>query len=101
TAAPSRGAPESLLGCRADDAEVARRAGRVRRRRFEALRKDSLGYFEHRLGDPVAICFVALDGHLGVVEYVVVGLLGGVELPGLARAHGVERELYVDLQLRR
>ena len=40
-------------------------------------------------------------GDLLVVEHVVVGLLGGVELPGLAGADGVERQLHVVLELGR
>ena len=40
-------------------------------------------------------------GHLLVVEHVVVGLVGGLELPRLARADRVERELHVLAQLRR
>src|SRR4051812_25142200 len=89
------------LGGRADDAVVAHRARRVGGRRLEALREDAVGDGEDGVGDPVAVDLRGRHRHLLVVEDVVVALAVGVDLPGLARADGIERQLHVLAQLRR
>src|SRR3712207_6235880 len=91
----------SPLRRRARKAVVAHGARRPRRRRLEALRGDALADLEDRLLDPLAVGVRAVDGDLLVVEHVVVGLLGGLDLPGLACGHRVEGELDVRAQLRR
>ena len=58
-----------------------------------------VGDLEDGVLDPVAVVLGPVDGDLLVVEHVVVGLLGRVELPRLARADGVERELDVVAQV--
>ena len=104
--APARRRPPRYCSCRlsclrrrAGDPVVAHRARRVARRRLEALAEDAVGDLEHRVGDPVAVLLGARHRHLRVVEHVVVGLLGRLELPRLARADRVQRELHVVAQL--
>src|SRR5436190_1824295 len=88
------------LGGRADDPVVADRAGRVRRRRFEALRRDAVGDLADGVRDPVAVDVLVRHRDLLVVEDVEVRLARGIEVPGLARADGIERQLDVLAQLR-
>ena len=45
--------------------------------------------------DRLRVALVARDGHLDVVEHVVVGLARGLELPVLARRERVQRQLHV------
>ena len=87
------------LGRRAGDAVVAHRARGVGRRRLEALAEDPVGHLEDGLGDPVAVDLVGRQRDLRVVEDVEVGLARGVDVPRLARADRVERELDVLAQL--
>jgi len=71
----------------------------VRGRRLELLRQDPLADFEHDVLDGVGIALIARDGHLEIVEHVVVGLVGALELPVFACSERVERELDVVAQL--
>ena len=95
------GGPLLALGGRADQPVVAHRARRVRRRRLEPLRRGS----RRRPRSPTSSIHshrspsIAGHGDLLVVEHVVVGLLRRIELPGLAGADRVQRQLDVVAQL--
>src|SRR5581483_2466788 len=96
---PARARVALPLGRRAHQPVVADRARGDRRSRLKPLREDPVGNLHCHLPDPLAA--VGRDRHLLIVEQVIVGLLGGVEAPSLARAHCVERELDVVGQLGR
>ena len=100
---PSTGAsprpPLLLLRRRADDPVVAEAADLGRRRRLEVLR---------RIPSPISATVArtrsssssrVLDRHLLAGQHVVVALRRGLEPPGLARAHLVERQLDVLAQV--
>ena len=71
----------------------------MRGSRLELLREDPLADLEHDIGDRRGVLLAARDGHLEIVEHVVVGLARGLQLPRLASGQRVQRQLYVVLQL--
>src|SRR6202022_3466748 len=92
--APARGRrPQLTLSGRAHEAIVTNRAGRERRGRLKALGLDPFrdlgGHVAHPVG---AIALPGWHGDLLIIEQVVVGLLGGLQVPRLAGPDRVERK---------
>src|SRR3954468_23934972 len=89
----------SLLRRRTDDSVVAERADLRRRARLELVGHDPFADLRHRRPHAFELLLRMLHRHLLTVEDVVVALRRGLELPGLARAHLVDRELDVLAQV--
>ncbi len=88
-----------LFDRRAGDPVLAHRADRERRRRLEGLRHDRVRDLVDGLLDPPWRAVGGAQADALVVEHVVVGALGRLDLPGLAGRDRVERELDVVAQL--
>src|SRR4051812_37638816 len=90
-----------FLRGRAHDPVVAGRADLRRRARLELVGHDAVAYLGDRRPHALELLLRVLDRDLLAVEHVVVALRRGLELPRLARAHLVDRELDVLAQILR
>src|SRR3954454_22751088 len=85
----------SSFSRRADQAVVAPAADLGRGAGLEVLAEDALADLEDGALDPLGVVGLRRRGDLVAVEHVVVAAGAGLDSPGLARGHPVERQLQV------
>src|SRR3954471_14733428 len=88
-------AASSSFSRRADEAVVAPAADLGGGAGLEVLAEDALADLEDRALDPLGVVGLGRRRHLVAVQHVVVAAGAGLDSPGLARRHPVERQLQV------